>query len=124
MEDDRHNHSQEGGGGGFTSLTEEDEEESKGLLSDRNTGHAGPREGSHQEGPHYLKPSNARFKIERTNTNANNPIDDEARMTMDEYIESVGDVGWFQYFAFLSLFMLVQPIGFILYNVSYLIHSP
>jgi len=93
MEDDRHDH--QDGEGDFTSMTEEDEEESKGLLSERNAGHAGPRERSQLEDPHYLKPSNPRFKIERTVTNANNPLEEEARKTMDEYIESVGDVSWF-----------------------------
>jgi hypothetical protein len=94
---------------GFTS--QEDDEESKGLLSERQIGYGGtaggPRENTINEDHHYLNAENSRFKLERTPTNANNQHEEEAQLTMDEYIQSVGDVGWFQYFAFMSLFLLV-----------------
>ena len=92
---------------GYTS--HEYEEESKGLLSDRQLGYGGTAGGPlentiNEDHQHYLHAENSRFKLERTPTNAN---EEEAQVTMDEYIQSVGDVGWFQYFAFMSLFLLV-----------------
>jgi len=92
---------------GYTS--QEYEEESKGLLSERQLGYGGmaggPLENTlNEDHQHYLHAENSRFKLERTPTNAN---EEEAQVTMDEYIQSVGDVGWFQYFAFMSLFLLV-----------------
>jgi hypothetical protein len=84
---------------GYTS--QEYEEESKGLLSERQLGYGGmaggPLENTLNEDhhQHYLHAENSRFKLERTPTNASNYHEKEAQVTMDEYIQSIGDVGWF-----------------------------
>ncbi len=44
--------------------------------------------------------------------------------TVDDMLEIAGDVGRFLYFAFVVLYLITTPIGFLLNNVPYLIMSP
>lgn len=44
--------------------------------------------------------------------------------TVDDMLESAGDVGRFLYFAFVVLYLIAIPNGFLLNTVAYLIQHP
>lgn len=59
------------------------------------------------------------MKLERTNT-----VELQTDPTIDELLERAGDMGRFQFIAFLVLQLVISPNGFLLYNVSYLMMRP
>lgn len=51
-------------------------------------------------------------------------VDIQTEPTIDELLEKAGDVGRFQYIAFLALYLLISPNGFLIYNLPYLTLQP
>ena len=51
-------------------------------------------------------------------------IDIQTDLTIEELLERAGNVGRFQYFAFIALYLVICPNGFLIYNIPYLILEP
>jgi hypothetical protein len=57
---------------------------------------------------------------ESLNLERSRDVDIQTDPTIEELLERAGDLGRLQYFAFLALYLLICPNGFLLYNMPYL----